>query len=68
MAIPPNPDVYLENVEKASVEDEVPEETGSTRGTGIHGGKQPTEILVRLKYARSEDGTYKRNADTQRLL
>ena len=68
MVIPPNPYVYMEDVEKDTVEDEVPDKTGSTGGTGIYGGEQPAEILVRIQHSCSKDGTHKRNIGTQGLL
>ena len=68
MAVPQNPYVHMEDVEKAMVEGEVSHQTGRTGTTCVQGGKQPSEVLVRIQYGRSKDGTYKRNTGTQRLL
>ena len=61
MVVPQNPDVYLEDVEKATVEEEVSHQTGRTGTTCVQDGKQPSEVLVRIQHGRSKDGTYKRN-------
>lgn len=68
MVVPPHPYVHMEDVEKATVEDEVPDETGSTGRTGIYGGEQSAEILVCIQHSCSKDVTHERNTGTQGLL
>ena len=68
LAVPQNPYVYMEDVEAATVKDEVPDETGHTEEVRLHGGKQPKRVLVYFSNEHSKSGFIKRNTGTQRLL
>ena len=57
MAIPQNTYVYMEDVEKAEVEDEVSDEAWDTEVLCTYGGNQ-----------HSKQSFIKRNTGTQRLL
>ena len=54
MAIPQNPHVHMEDVEKTSVEDEVSDEAGNTGVLCQHGGKQPQRVLVHIGNQHSQ--------------
>ena len=62
------PYVYMEDVEAATVKDEVPDETGHTEEVRLHGGKQPKRVLVYFSNEHSKSGFIKRDTGTQRLL
>lgn len=68
VAIPQNPNVYMETMEKAENEDEEPVENGSAGRFGISGRKQPERLLVYDTYGSGKYGNDKRKADKQWLL
>lgn len=68
MAIPQNPNVYMETMEESENEGEEPAENGSTRRFGMAGRKQPERPLVYDPNGSGESGDDKRKTDKQRLL
>lgn len=68
MAIPQNTYVYMEDVEKAEVEDEVSDEAWDTEVLCTYGGQQPQRALVYIGNQHSKQSFIKRNTGTQRLL
>ena len=68
MAIPPNPNVHLEDVEAAAVKDEVSDETGNPKILCPYGGKQPQRVLANVGDQHSQQSFVERNTGTHRIL
>ena len=68
MAVPQNPYVHMEDVEKATVKEKVSDEAGNTGILCPHGGQQPQRVLVHIGNQHSQQSFVKRNTGTQRLL
>ena len=68
LALSQNPDVYLEDVEKAAVKEKVSDEAGNTGVLCPHGGEQSQRILVHIGNQHSQQSFVKRNTGKQRLL
>ena len=60
--------MYMEDVEKTEVEDEVYDEAGDTGVLCSHGGEQPARVLVHIGNQHSQQSFIKRNTGTQGLL
>ena len=68
MAVPSNPDVYLETVETAKDEETEPYKTRDTGIFCMYGGEQPKRVLEDIQYINGQKGIIKRKTDTVRLL
>ena len=68
MAIPQNPNVYMETMEEAENEGEEPVENGSAERFGMAGRKQPERLLVYHTDGSGKYGNDKRKTDKRRLL
>ena len=54
MAVPSNPDVYLETVETAKDEETEPYKTGDTGVLCMYGGEQPERVLEDIQYINGQ--------------
>ena len=68
MAVSSHPDVHMEDVEEAEDKAQEPAQSWCAGGSGMAGSKLPQRILVDIQYDGGQDGNYKRETDTLRIL
>ena len=68
MAVPTNPDVYLEAVETAKDEETASHQSWDTGVLCVLGGKQSKRLLENGQFDNGEKSIVKRKTDTLRLL